>query len=69
MVTQLFHCWREPVISRLLGRNWQLWYPRYKTLTVAPEPSVEWVVGAGRLMDGRIGTHMIPWGPPQDTEV
>jgi hypothetical protein len=32
--------------------------PWYKTLTVAPEPSVEQVPRAIHLMGGRIGTHM-----------
>jgi hypothetical protein len=44
-------------------------YLGYKTMTVAFEHSVEWVAGAGRLMDGRIGTHMILWGPPRDSKV
>jgi hypothetical protein len=44
-------------------------YPGYKTPTVAPEPSIKWVAGAGRLMDGRIGTHMILRGLPWDSEV
>jgi hypothetical protein len=41
------------------------WYPGYKTLTVAPEPTVEWVVENILLMGGKIGTHMLlralPW--------
>jgi hypothetical protein len=44
-------------------------YLGYKTMTVAFEHSVEWVARAGRLMDGRIGTHMILWGPPRDSKV
>jgi hypothetical protein len=34
---------------------------RYKTPTVAPEPFVELVARAVRLMGGRIGTHMLLW--------
>jgi hypothetical protein len=41
-------------------------YPGYKTPIVTPEPSVERVVGAGRLTDGIIGTHIILWGPSWD---
>jgi hypothetical protein len=37
------------------------WYPGYFTMTVAHEPSVERVVGAGHSMVGRIGSHMILW--------
>jgi hypothetical protein len=44
-------------------------YPGYKTLTIALEPSVELVAGVGRLTAGRIGTYIIPWGPPQDLEI
>jgi hypothetical protein len=46
-----------------------LWYPGYKTPTVAPEPSVEWVVGAVHSMGGRIGTHMSLRVPPRDSVV
>jgi hypothetical protein len=51
------------------GRNWSyqdflvitsdLRYPGYKTPTVAPEPSIEWVARAVHSMGGRIGTHML----------
>jgi hypothetical protein len=44
-------------------------YPGYKTLTVAPKPSVERVAGAGHLIGGRIGTHMKLRVPPWDSEV
>jgi hypothetical protein len=44
-------------------------YPRYKTPIVDPEPSVERVVRAGRLTDGRVGTHMILRGPPWDSKI
>jgi hypothetical protein len=43
-------------------------YPGYRTLTIAPEPSIEWVAVADRLSDDRMGTHMIPWGLPQDSK-
>jgi hypothetical protein len=42
--------------------------PMYKTLAVAPEPSIEQVAEAGRLMDGIMGTHMVLWGPLRDLE-
>jgi hypothetical protein len=45
------------------------WYPGYKTPIIALEPCVEQVVRAGHLMGGRIGTHMMLWVPPQDSEV
>jgi hypothetical protein len=45
------------------------WYPGYKTLIVAPEPFVKQVIGVICLMRGRIGTHMILWVPPWDSEV
>jgi hypothetical protein len=45
-----------------------LLYPRYKTPTVAPEPSVEHVVGASHSMGGRIGTHMVLRVLPRDSE-
>jgi hypothetical protein len=35
-----------------------LWYPGYRTPTVAPEPSIEWSARAVHWMGGRIGTHM-----------
>jgi hypothetical protein len=44
-------------------------YPGYKTPTVAPEPFVERVAGAGRSKGCRIGTHMILQGVPRDSEV
>jgi hypothetical protein len=34
-----------------------------------PEPSVEQVAGAIHSLGGRIGTHMILWVPPWDSEV
>jgi hypothetical protein len=34
-------------------------YPGYKTLTVAPEPSIERVTRVVHSTRGRIGTHMI----------
>jgi hypothetical protein len=45
------------------------WYSGYKTLTIAPESSVESVVRAVHTMGGKIGTHMILWVPPWDLEV
>jgi hypothetical protein len=44
-------------------------YPGYKTLTVGPELFVEQVAKAGRLRDGRMGTHMILRGLLWDSEV
>jgi hypothetical protein len=45
---------------------WGVWFPSCfllegtcHTPTVAPEPSVERVAGAGHSMVGRIGTHML----------
>jgi hypothetical protein len=35
------------------------WYQGYKTLIVAPEPSVEQAVIAVHSTRGRIGTHML----------
>jgi hypothetical protein len=69
MVPQPFCYWRELIISRLLGRNQRPVVSGFKTLTVAPEPSVDRVVGVSDLMDGRIGTHMILRGSPRDSEV
>jgi hypothetical protein len=34
-------------------------YPGYKTPTVSPEPSVEWVARAVHSMGGTIGTLML----------
>jgi hypothetical protein len=45
------------------------WYLGYKTTTVAPEPSVEWVAGVVDLMEGGIGIHMILRVPPWDSKV
>jgi hypothetical protein len=53
----------EKTFSQSCPGGWAIirgpWYPRYKTPTVAPERSVRRVAGAGRLLDGRIGTHMV----------
>jgi hypothetical protein len=38
-------------------------------LTVAPEPFVERVVGAGQSTMGEIGTHMVLWALPRDSAV
>jgi hypothetical protein len=35
--------------------------PWYFTPTVAPELSIEQVVGAGHSTVGRTGSHMVPW--------
>jgi hypothetical protein len=48
--------WSYPDYSAVTGNPS---YPWYKTLIVAPKPSIEWVAGASHLRDGRIGTHMI----------
>jgi hypothetical protein len=45
------------------------WNPGYITPTVAPELSIEQVVGAGYLMGGRTGTHMVPQVPLSDSAV
>jgi hypothetical protein len=45
------------------------WYPGYNTPTVAPEPSVEWVVGASHSMVVRIGSHMVLWALLLDSVV
>jgi hypothetical protein len=34
-------------------------YSGYQTMTVAHEPSIEWVAGAGHSTGGRMGTHML----------
>jgi hypothetical protein len=44
-------------------------YPGYKSLLVAPKPSIERVARIVGLMEGRIGTHMRLWVPPHDSEV
>jgi hypothetical protein len=44
-------------------------YPRYKTPTVAPEPSIERVTRAVHLTEGRIGTHMLLWVPSRESVV
>jgi hypothetical protein len=44
-------------------------YPGYLTPTVAPEPSIEWVVRAGHSTVGRIGTHMLLQALPWDSAV
>jgi hypothetical protein len=54
------------VVSSLLGRNQQPTVPGVQDPNSSPEPSVKRVVGAGCLADGRIGTHMVPWGWPWD---
>jgi hypothetical protein len=42
---------------------------RYFTLTVAPEPSVERVAGAGHSMVGRTSAHMVLWAHSWDSAV
>jgi hypothetical protein len=46
-----------------------LWYLGYFTPTLAPEPSVEWVVGAGHSMVGITGSHMVLWALLRDLTV
>jgi hypothetical protein len=46
-----------------------LWYPGYFTLTVAPEPSVEQVAGAGQSTVGEIGSNMVMWSLLQNSAV
>jgi hypothetical protein len=41
-------------------------YTVHITLTVAPEPSIEQVAGAGHSTVGETGTHMVLWALPQD---
>jgi hypothetical protein len=43
-----------------------LWYLGYITPTVAPKPSVEWVVIDGHSTVGRAGTHMVLWALLRD---
>jgi hypothetical protein len=52
-------CWRELIVSRILGHNRRPWYLGYFTLTVAPEPSVEHVVKNVLLMGDIIGAYML----------
>jgi hypothetical protein len=61
------------------GENWtypdfwavtgDLWYPGYKSPTVATEPSVERVTGVTHSMGGRIGTHTLLHVLPRDSVV
>jgi hypothetical protein len=44
-------------------------YRGYFTLTVTLEPSVEWVAGTGHLTVGKIGSHVVLWALPRDSEV
>jgi hypothetical protein len=43
--------------------------PRYFAPTVALEPSVERVAGAGHSMVGRTGSHIVLWALPWDSIV
>jgi hypothetical protein len=43
------------------------WYSGYITPTVALEPSVERVAGAGHPMVGGTYTHMVLWALPLDS--
>jgi hypothetical protein len=53
----------------LLGCNRNPLYPGYNTTIVAPEPSVERVVGAIHSIGGRIGTLLPLWVPTWDYKV
>jgi IS5 family transposase len=70
VVPQPFATGRSNIVSRFF---WFVtgdpWYLRYKTTTVAPEPSVERVVGAVYSIGGRICTHMSLRVPPRDLVV
>jgi hypothetical protein len=57
---------RELIISRVLGVTGGPRYPRHITPTVALEPSVEWVAGAGHSTMGGTGTHMVLWALMRD---
>jgi hypothetical protein len=58
--------WLYPEFCAVTGDPW---YPGYLTPTVAPEPSVERVVGVGHLTVGRTCTHMLLWALPRDSAV
>jgi hypothetical protein len=67
MVPQLFAAggnWSYPEFGAIIGDRR---YPRYKTLIVAPEPSVERVAGAGHSMVGRTSSHMLLQALPRDS--
>jgi hypothetical protein len=59
MVAQSFAVGGNNLYPEFWAKTGAPWYPRYKTPTVAPEPSIEWVAGANCLTGGRIGTHMV----------
>jgi hypothetical protein len=46
-----------------------MWYLGYFTPTLAPKPSVEWVVRADHSMVGRTGSHMVLWALSRDLMV
>jgi hypothetical protein len=61
--------WREPIVSKFLGRNrWPMVHVLF-TPTVAPEPSVERVAGASHSTVGRTGSHMVLWALPRGSTV
>jgi hypothetical protein len=69
MVSQPFTArgnWSYPDFWAVTGDSW---YPGYKTLKVAPEPSVEQVAEAVYLTGGKIGTDIILWVSPRDLVV
>jgi hypothetical protein len=49
----------KPIVSGILCHNWQPVVREVMTLTVALEPSVERVAGAGHSTMGRIGSHVV----------
>jgi hypothetical protein len=65
MVPQLFVAGRNRSYPNFWVITSDPRYLGYKTLIVAPEPSVERVVRAIHSMGGRIDTHMLLRVPPQ----
>jgi hypothetical protein len=69
MVPQLFAARGNRSYLEFWAVTGSLRSPGYLAPTVAPEPSVELVAGAGHSMVGRIGTHMLLWVPTRDSLV
>jgi hypothetical protein len=59
MVLQLFVAGGNRSYPKFWAVTGGPWYLGYITPTVAPEPFVERVAGAGHSTVGRIGTHMV----------
>jgi hypothetical protein len=56
--------WREPIVSKVLGRSRQPSVPGYITPTITPEPSIERVAEADHSTVGGTATHMVLWALP-----